>query len=257
MTRTLSNWATAAFAIMALTVTLGLTATSGSAEARPAFAKYDGVDGEAGVAGKSRIKRGESMVCCSLPRPGKFAFLKSSDCRAAHGKTVARNKCPQAGAKASDAYFVKVDRETTTEARRTGPARLKRAGGQVCCSVPRRGRLALVKPSDCRKVKGSVVAKSRCARARATSARKFSNIVLKRGVISRAPTSKPGGPSSLQASEGQKSVYCANGNQYFPCWCEGSGSCNNFIAACVEVGGDLNCNEHNSQGQPTACSCYK
>jgi hypothetical protein len=156
-----------------------------------------------------------------------------------------------AEARPSDAYFVKVDRDTTT-ASQTAPARVKRADGNVCCSVPRKGKLALVKPSECRQVKGKIVETTKCARVKRVSAAKFSNIVLKRGAMSRGKSSAPGSLSPGAAANWT----CSNGN-YYPCWCSGADSCNLFIAACVEVGGDVGCTEHNEQGQPTGCACNK
>ena len=124
MTRTLNNWATATAAAMVLALSLGLTTTFDSAAARPAFMKLEGVPGEATDNASNshpkrtaspRIKSARGTACCSLPRKGGLKLLKPLECRKLKGTVVPQSECPQAGAKASDAYFVKVDRETTTQ----------------------------------------------------------------------------------------------------------------------------------------------
>lgn len=77
---------------------------------------------------KPRITPGYAgaTVCCYLPRKNLLGILTPVQCKKAKGKVVPLKKCAQAGAKASDAYFVRVDRDTTTQNSARGDVTLKR-----------------------------------------------------------------------------------------------------------------------------------
>jgi hypothetical protein len=68
------------------------------------------------------------------------------------------------------------------------------------------------------------------------------------------PPGAPGSYASKKPPGGVvKGITCSLGL----CFCSGASHCNVLIAACVEVGGTLNCNEHDKEGRPTGCSCFK
>lgn len=75
----------------------------------------------------------------------------------------------------------------------------------------------------------------------------------------RRPTPPPGTPGSFSAGKTgggtlKGGVSCAGLGL---CFCDGAAYCNAFIAVCVEHGGRLSCTEHDSEGRPTSCSCFK
>ncbi len=119
MTRILSNLAAATATVMAFIITIGLVMAASSAQARPNYMKLEGVTGE--VQSTAKPQRGFTSagrtVCCSVPRKKALALVPLSLCRKAKGKVVPKPKCALAS-KASEAYFVKVDRDTTTQNRR-------------------------------------------------------------------------------------------------------------------------------------------
>lgn len=159
MLSTLKKLATMASVIMALTVTIGL-----SDVVAPAYAasetdseneeqkekkkkkkkKYNGhaffdvffnesgdpdinaKPGQSAPARGMKTKRTAGRVCCFVPRKG-LTLVKSPQCRQLRGRIVPPEKCARLGSKPSEAYFVKVDSETTTEADEP-PARGPKSG---------------------------------------------------------------------------------------------------------------------------------
>jgi hypothetical protein len=142
-----------------------------------------------------------------------------------------------------------------------------RNNAKVCCQLPRARTARLTTAKGCKARRGRAVAKARCAgklaprKYKRVSMAKFRRILKTAKPIGRSsgkPINTRLGEFALydEYDPSREGVHCMGG-KYYPCWCEGANTCNNFIAACVELNGSLNCNDHNKEGQPTGCSCYK
>lgn len=123
MFTSLKKGATAAATVLALSLTVSLVQVNAAAARGKATIEPESLDlknaesttTSSASSQRRHFKRSARSVCCALPRSGKMALTRPADCKKAKGKILPPKQCPQAGAKASDAYFVRVDRSTTTQ----------------------------------------------------------------------------------------------------------------------------------------------